>query len=385
MSSGPSQIRLLLVEDVPQVAQYIRGLLSAQQQVTLVDVLTDGRAVADQIAQLRPDVLMVDALLQGKVKGLGLAGELRGAGHQLPIIVLTVPQRPVAVDPAKGVDHVLRMPFSGYDLLKALQSATSARRAASATEPHSRVVTVHGPKGGIGRTTIAFNLGVALHEVTGERTVLVDGSLQFADLRSLLKVPHDAPSILDLPTDRIQESDLSDVLWRDPSGIDLLLAPPRIEMAEMVTPRDVEKIFSILRRVYTFVVADTPAAMTDVVLAVLDQSDTIVEVVTYESTAIRNMRALRETFGAIGYPPSKIRYLLNRSDWSAGIEPQVLTSALGGAPDFTVRSDGRLVVESNNQGVPFVLADPAAPITHDLTGIAAALAGAGVPVGAATR
>jgi hypothetical protein len=63
----------------------------------------------------------------------------------------------------------------------------------------------------------------------------IDGSLQYGDLRALLKVPSDVPSILDLPTDRVQESDLRDVMWRDPAGIDILLAPPRVEMAEMVT------------------------------------------------------------------------------------------------------------------------------------------------------
>ena len=48
MSSGSSsdQTRLLIVEDVPQVAQYIRGLLNAQQAVKLLDVLTDGGARA---------------------------------------------------------------------------------------------------------------------------------------------------------------------------------------------------------------------------------------------------------------------------------------------------------------------------------------------------
>ena len=83
----------------------------------------------------------------------------------------------------------------------------------------------------MGKTTIAFNLAVALAQTGETRTALVDGNLQFGDLRSLLRVPGDAPSILQLPTDRISESDLSDVLWRDPSGIDILLAPPRVEMA----------------------------------------------------------------------------------------------------------------------------------------------------------
>src|SRR6187402_3252231 len=115
-----------------------------------------------------------------------------------------------------------------------------------------------------------------------QKTVLIDGSVQFGDLRALLKVPTDAPSILDLPTDRISESDLSDVLWRDPSGIDILLAPPRIEMAEMVTVRDVDKVLSLLRRIYGAIVIDLTSHINDINLAFLDASDTILEVVTYD-------------------------------------------------------------------------------------------------------
>jgi len=84
----------------------------------------------------------------------------------------------------------------------------------------THVTSVFAPKGGVGKTTIAFNLAVAMAQLE-QKTVLIDGSVQFGDLRALLKVPVDAPSILDLPTDRIAESDLSDVLWRDPSGIDI--------------------------------------------------------------------------------------------------------------------------------------------------------------------
>ncbi len=69
------QIRLLVVEDVPQVAQYIRGLLTTQQAIKLLDVVSDGNKVLGLIAELRPDVVMVDALLQGRVKGLNLVAQ----------------------------------------------------------------------------------------------------------------------------------------------------------------------------------------------------------------------------------------------------------------------------------------------------------------------
>ena len=64
---GP--VRLLLVEDVPQVAQYVRGLLNAQTQIKLVDVVTDGGRAVAQARQLRPDVVIVDWLLQGRTRG----------------------------------------------------------------------------------------------------------------------------------------------------------------------------------------------------------------------------------------------------------------------------------------------------------------------------
>ena len=86
------QIRLLLVEDVPQVAQYVRGLLNAQSAIKLLDVLVDGSKAAGQIGQLRPDVVIIDALLQGRVKGLQLVDQLFASGVGLPMVVLTVPQ-----------------------------------------------------------------------------------------------------------------------------------------------------------------------------------------------------------------------------------------------------------------------------------------------------
>ena len=366
--ASSDQTRLLLVEDVPQVAQYVRGLLNSQTGMKLLDVISDGTKAVAQATQLRPDIILVDALLQGRVKGPQLVEQIRNSNLGVPVIVLTVPQTPVPVDPERGVHGVLSMPFSGYDLVSRVNQVRKDFLATAATGP-SRVISVFAPKGGVGKTTIAFNLACAI-ALLEQRTVLVDGSLQFGDLRSLLKVPLDAPSILDLPTDRVSESDLQDVLWRDPSGIDILLAPPRVEMSEMITSRDLDKVLSLLRRVYQAVVIDMSPAVNDVNLAFLDASDTILEVVTYDSTTIHNTVAIADTFRQIGYPATKVRYLVNRADSPGGITPDDLARALGRVPEHSVVSDGMLVVKSNNEGVPFVLASPEAVISRDVGRVA---------------
>jgi pilus assembly protein CpaE len=366
------QVRLLLVEDVPQVAQYVRGLLNAQTQVRLVDVIADGRKALGQLADQRPDVILVDALLQGRVRGMNLVRELHESGLGIPVIVLTVPQHPVATDPSQGVADVLLMPFNGYDLITKVVAIHKARATTTERGP-SRMVTVFAPKGGVGKTTLAFNLAVAAAGL-GSRTVLVDGSIQFADIRGLLRVPETAPSMLDLPTDRVAEADLEEVVWRDATGIDILLAPPRVELAEMVLARDLEKTISLLRRLYDLIVVDSGVALDEVTLSLLDQADVILEIVTYDGTTIRNTIAMAETFAKIGYPDSKVRYLVNRADASAGVDPADLAQRLGREPDFRVRSEGHVVVAAGNRGEAFVTASPEAGVSNDVVEVARRLA-----------
>jgi pilus assembly protein CpaE len=368
----PNSIRLLVAEDVPQVSQHVRNLLSNQSQVKLLEVLNDGSKVVEVVKQLRPDVVMVDLLLQGKVKGPQLIEKLRDSGLQVPVVVLTVPQHPLARDPGRGIDAVLTLPFSGFELVNTLSHVLADRQSRSSGA--CRVISVFSPKGGVGKTTIAFNLAVSLSQV-GVATALIDGSLQYGDLRTLLKVPSDVPSILDLPTDRVQESDLRDVMWRDPAGIDILLAPPRVEMAEMVSARDVEKTISLLRQLYEAIIIDTPTNLSEITLALLDASDVVLSIVTYDSTTIHNTIAVADVFSSIGYAPEKMQYLVNRSDSSGGIGHDELARALGRRPDFEVVSDGRLVVQANNEGMPFVVSSPDAAVSRDIRRVAQTLLG----------
>lgn len=361
------QIRLLVIEDVPQVAAHMRSLLQAQSQIRMLDVVTAGDRAVASVSEFKPDVVIVDALLQGRVQGSDVAQGIRQAEPQVGIVMLTVPQNPVAESAERGIDSVLKMPFSGFDLTTIVRK-TYEQRTVEASRASSMLISLFSPKGGVGRTTIAYNLAVALGK--DHRVCLVDGSLQFSDLRGLLRVPANAPSIVNLPTDRIRESDVAEVTWKDPSGIDILLAPPRVEMAEMVTVRDLEKALSILRQLYEFVIIDTRAGLGDDVLVFLDASDVILQVLTYDSMAIRNLAMAREAFDAIGYPPTKLAVVVNRSDSTGGITKADVESALGASIDYEIVSDGRLVVAANNEGIPFVSGSPDAPISQGLRAVA---------------
>jgi pilus assembly protein CpaE len=259
------------------------------------------------------------------------------------------------------------MPFNGYDLITKIVAANEEVQSRSERGP-SRMIAVFSPKGGVGKTTMAFNLASASVGL-GARTVLIDGSMQFADLRALLQVPEEAPSLLDLPTDHVTDEDLRDVLWREPSGLDVLLAPPRVEMAEMVSPRDVDKVISVLRRAYDLIIVDVGVTLDELNLAFLDQADTILQIVVQEHATLRNTSSVGETFAKIGYPPEKVRFLVNRAEKGAA-EGRDLANAIGREPDHSVGSDWMLVVGANNRGVPFVLSDPDAVVSRDVLKVA---------------
>jgi pilus assembly protein CpaE len=106
--------------------------------------------------------------------------------------------------------------------------------------------------------------------------------------------------------------------------------------------------------------------------------------VTFDSTTIHNTIAMADTFRQIGYAPTKVRYVVNRVDSAGGIDPTQLARAIGRTPENAIVSDGRLVVQSNNEGVPFVRVAPEAEISRDVTTLAHDLLGARIPAGSAT-
>lgn len=360
--------RVLLIEDLPQVADHLKTMLRREQEVELVGVQTDAAAAIAQATTEKPDIVLVDALLQGKTDGLEVAKRIRAASPGTRVIVVTVPQKPVDPRPDQGVDAVFVLPGGANELAQALGTGRDQRKGKG-----GQVVAVYSPKGGTGKTTVAVNVACVLRR-NGAAVAVVDGVMQFGSVRHLFEIPPGTRSIVDLPPGAAMRTSIGEALWEGPGGINILLAPPRPEEADLVSAGELANAVGFLAESHDYVVVDCPGRLTDDTLALLDAADIILLVVTYMGAAIANARAAIDTFEALGYKGNKpILLVVNQADSTAGLSKGGLEHALNLPVVSEIPTDWKLVSESHNKHNPFVLASPTAPVTQAMNALATAL------------
>ena len=240
-----------------------------------------------------------------------------------------------------------------------------------------------GPKGGVGRTTLAVNLAVAAATELGQRTCLVDASFQFGDVGVLLNLNPKNKSIADLipELEAGEPESLETFLVNHSAGIRVLLAPPSPEMAELITPSGAKRMLEALRATHDLVVVDCMSSFNDTTLAILDLADTVLTMLSLEITSIKNIRLFLEVADQLGYGTDKVRLVLNRADSSLGIRVADVEHSIGRRVDHTIVSDGRSVVYALNRGVPFFLSNREAQVSQDVLRLATAVCGAQAEAG----
>jgi len=261
----------------------------------------------------------------------------------------------------RGADDIVVLDDSaqpGADTFFALQKAV-ARRGAGVDPADegslARLITVLGPKGGIGKTLTTANLATALAD-SGQRVIVVDLDLQFGDLGLALGLTPER-TIYDLAAigGTLDAAKVEDYLVEHHSGARVLLAPVRPDQAASITVEFLRELYGILRRNADFVVVDTAPGFTPEVITTIDASSAIVMVGMLDAPSLKNTKLGLETLDLIGYPRERVRMVLNRADTSVGITHADVVAVLGRAPDILVPSN-RDVVRSINSGEPIVLA-----------------------------
>lgn len=237
-----------------------------------------------------------------------------------------------------------------------------------------RVVSVFSTKGGVGKTVIASNLGVALAGQLGARTVLLDLDLQFGDTGIMLKLKPER-TIYDAVQafDRLDASMLKGFLTRHSSGLHVLLPPVRPEDAEAVTAARLARIIALASEIADVVVIDTPAAFDDTVLTAIDKSDEVFAVATMDVASVKNTRISLQKLRQLGYDKDLVKLVLNRADSKVHLEPTDVAHAVEGDIVARIPSD-RLVPRSVNRGTPVVTDAPKSAVAKSLLDLARRIA-----------
>jgi pilus assembly protein CpaE len=393
-------IRVLIVDDIAETRDHISKLLSFETDMNVVGTAASGPEALALAPELRPDVVLMDINMPG-MDGIATTEQLATRAPGAAIVMMSVQGEAdyLRRSMLAGAREFLVKPFSSDELCDSIRNVYARERekqtviapmlpaiskpAATSAEP-GQVISVFSPKGGVGRTTVAVNLAVAMAE-QGSSVALMDGSLQFGDVGVLLNMNPKNKSIADVLAD-VNNGDIDAVdttLVKHTTGVDVLLAPPSPEMAELITADQIRAIIRRLAETHQHVVIDCWPLFQDPTLVLLDQSSLILVLVTLEITNIKNIRLFLGLADQLGYT-DKLRLVLNRADSAYGIRVSDIEHSIGRKVDHTIVSDGRTVVYALNRGVPFVWSNKQAQVSMDIAAIAKALVGVEAPAAAPT-
>jgi pilus assembly protein CpaE len=391
MSPGGEKIRVLIVDDIPETRENLRKLLYFENDIEVVAAASTGEEGIQFAKEYQPDIVLMDINMPG-VDGISASEAISREAPAAQVVMMSVQSEAdyLRRSMLAGARDFLTKPFSADELVSTIrrvyEMGESRRRAmpmmqgaasggaavaAAPSRPEGNVVAVFSPKGGTGCTVVAVNLAIALHRISRESVVLVDGNLQFGDTAVALDL-QPTHSIADLmpQVGELDSSAIGTVLTAHSSGIKVLLAPPRPEMADLVTAENLQRVLQHLKRQFRYVVVDTWTSLHDSVLTVLDMADVIVLLTTPDIPSLRNVRLFFEVTEQLGYPPEKIALTLNKSDpRKSRIRASDVQDSLKHPVTAELPFDD-VVPVSVNQGVPFLISGDSRPISQAVTRLA---------------
>jgi pilus assembly protein CpaE len=390
--------KILVVDDDPNVQRLLSYTL--KQEGYEVVMAADGAEGFRLWGAEGPALILLDVMLP-KLDGYQVATKIRAeeVDAHVPIIMLTaeaeVEQKIRGL--RAGADDYLVKPFHPAELLariKSLLARFAPKDLLVGRPPLGHVLAFYGAKGGVGTTTIAINVAIALQRELGRRVCLVDANLQFGDHRVFLDLGLDRKSIVDAVSAPTIDADLlRGVLVEHDSKIDLLLAPPTPEQAELVTKEHLTQVIDVLRGLYDYVVVDVDKRLDDMNLGVFDAAEQLFVVLTADLSCLKNVRLVLETLAHIGYEGDRVKLVLNRSNAFTGINAKTAEGALRHPIDLQVLNEYRGAISALNSGAPVMSTKADSPLGrsfHDLAraidrGLASGPATAPAPAPAPAR
>lgn len=380
-------IRVLVAGADSDVRGYLISILESDHDIDVIGETGQTAELLEMMPLSSPEVLILDENL-AEPDTLNLAADLNVKYPRTQVILSVEEEDLKLVKRAmqSGVREILLRSVEAAELLHTVkQVAESYRRstenlreqATSSKEPltsgkiqpqlrESKIITVFGNKGGIGKSIIATNLAVAAATRYKDQVALVDLDLQFGDISLMMNI-NPRKTIAEL----MQESgeltaDLVGEYFYERSGVKVLAAPHKPELGELVTSFGAETVLKLCRKMYTYTILDTPTFLDDTTLTALEMSDMVLLLISLDIPTIKNIKKGIDVLDSLKLLP-RTKLILNRSSsLSVGLEPHDVEQVLGMKISASIPSDFKITVSSVNRGMPFFNMAPKAAISKSI-------------------
>ncbi len=359
----------IITPDGQHAQQWAAALSAASPGFSVGSLVQPLHAVNVLVNGSRPDLVVVEVL---SARDFDALEALASAHPEIDYVLVGAEMSTDLLMRAMraGVREVLPAPAGTEQLVAAVQRQARKRPSAAPAAPEAsgQVLAFVSCKGGSGATFTAANLAQVLAANGQRRVALIDMNLQFGD--ALLFVSSDAPSsnVADVARNiaRLDKDLLLSAMVAVSPGLHVLAAPDDPALASDVLPEHVQAIVAVARTMFDIVVIDSGRSLSAVTLQALDLADQVFAVLQLTLPFIRDGKRLNEVFHSLGYPQSKIHWVVNRYEKNSQITLDDLKQTLHITDLVTLPNQYDVVATSVNQGVPVATVAPNSAISKAL-------------------
>lgn len=287
--------KILIVDDDQELLRLIGYALNraGYQPIAAQDAEVAFRKVRDE----EPALVILDVLLPGQ-SGIDFCKQLRSQAKTLPLPIIMLSARTQVNDKIEGLeagaDEYLTKPISPKEMVArvtALLDRTRRLRQAAGSGGGGKVFGFVGAKGGVGTTTVAINVGLALVQ-QDRKTIAAELHPQFGSFSVHIgsSANETVQDLTSLSESRLSKQVLRRYLLTDNSGLEILFGPSKGNERLQLDAVWVEDLVSQLSEMAEFVVLDLPNDLSEATEAALLACDLITLVTRPEPDSLASAK-----------------------------------------------------------------------------------------------